>query len=378
MHALETKKTPSAGRGWLKTLAIITISLLIGLLLAEALVRIANGLGLVNLQASLNDLPATQQPEDGVTLTAPTGEQPLYIADTRLHHRMAANWTGTFPQEVLEPLGRSEVPISTNALGLRGPDVTQPKPAGEVRLLALGDSVTFGWGLRGEDAYPAQLASLLATLRPAQHFEVINAGVSGYGTWQELLWLQDDGNALQPDIVIVQLHLNDAADNLWGTLGWQSQRQNWLTRTSLLARLVQRVTSQPPRSGVPCATDWQVNNNEVCWQRTTELLIKLEESAQAAGAQVVLFPAPMRWQVETGVRDPRAWVDAVRYQDALQQEAARHGWLFMDPLPAFRQAAASGQVLFVDVGHPNEAGQRLIAQELYNVLNTAGALDGAP
>lgn len=374
MHALQTTNTPSAGRGWLKTLAVIAISLIIGLLLAEGLVRLANGLGLVNLQASLNDLPAVQQPEDGVSLTT-TDARPLYLADTRLHHRMAANWTGAFPQEALEPLGRSDVPITTNALGLRGPEVLQPKPSNEVRLLALGDSVTFGWGLRGEDAYPAQLASLLATLRPAQHFEVINAGVSGYGTWQELLWLQDDGSALQPDIVIVQLHLNDAADNLWGTLGWQSNTQSWLTRTSLLVRLVQRVTSQPPRSDLPCATDWQVNNDEVCWQRTTELLAELEQSAQAAGAQVVLFPAPMRWQVESGVRDPRAWVDAARYQDVLQQQATQHGWLFVDPLPAFRQAAASGQALFVDVGHPNEAGQRLIAQQLYSALNTAGALD---
>jgi len=76
------------------------------------------------------------------------------------------------------------------------------------------------------------------------------------------------------------------------------------------------------------------------------------------------------------VRDSRAWVDAARYQEALRQYAQRSGWLFVDPLPAFRksQAENKGESLFLDVGHPNEAGQRLIAQEIYSALHQAGAL----
>jgi lysophospholipase L1-like esterase len=286
---------------------------------------------------------------------------------------MAANWSGFFPEEIVQDVGRSDVPIRTNSLGLRSADVAQPKPAGIFRILALGDSVTFGWGLRGEDAYPSQLASLLATLRPNQRFEVVNAGVSGYGTWQQARWLEEAGLALQPDVVVVQAHLNDASDNLWGTLGWQGGAGGWLAQHSQLARLVQRVLgSATPSNETPCAADWKVGADRVCWERTEQLLSDLRSEAQAAGATTVLMPSPMRWQVEPGVRDVRAWVDAARYQDALRQYAERSGWLYIDPLPAFRRSAGSS--LFLDVGHPNEAGQRLMAQELYSALGEAGVL----
>jgi len=368
---------PTAARKqrWVRMLAALSLSLLVGLALAEGLVRLADGLGLIDLAPSLAEMPDAGQEEDGVRLANANGEQPLYVADRRLHHRMAANWTGFFPEEIVSSVDRAQVPIRTNSLGLRSAEVVQPKPAGAFRILALGDSVTFGWGLRGEDAYPSQLTSLLATLRPNQDFEVVNAGVSGYGTWQQALWLEETGLALQPDVVIVQAHLNDPSDNLWGTLGWQSSGRGWLAQHSKLAQLVQRVVgSAAPRSSVPCAADWKVGTDQVCWQRTEQLLSGLRSAAQDAGATTVLMPSPMRWQVEPGVRDMRAWVDAARYQDALRQYAQRSGWLFVDPLPAFRQAHSSGQSLFLDVGHPNEAGQRLMAQELYNALDQAGAL----
>jgi hypothetical protein len=175
--------------------------------------------------------------------------------------------------------------------------------------------------------------------------------------------------------VVVQAHLNDASDNLWGTLGWQSG--GWLAQHSRLARLVQRVLgSAAPRGDTPCAADWKVGTDRVCWERTEQLLSQLSNDARAAGATTVLMPSPMRWQVEPGVRDVRAWVDAARYQDALRRYAQGNGWLYVDPLPAFQrsQAHSAGQSLFLDVGHPNEAGQRLMAQEIYHALGQAGVL----
>ena len=81
------------------------------------------------------------------------------------------------------------------------------------------------------------------------------------------------------------------------------------------------------------------------------------------------MPSPMRWQVEPDVRDQRSWVDQARYQDVLADYALLNGWLFADPLPAVQSAyQVTGQSQFLDVGHPDEAGQRIIAQELYRAL----------
>ena len=371
-----TEKKPR--RSILRSLLVVLISLALALLLAEGMVRLADSLGVVDLSPSLAEVVVPGQLEDQVEVgPASDNGGPLYVGDPVLHHRMVANWSGFFPEEIVQQVGRAEVPIRTNSLGLRSPEVTLAKPPDTFRILVLGDSVTFGWSLRGEDTYASQLASLLATLRPNQRVEVINAGVSGYGTWQELRWLQETGLTLDPDVIIVQVHLNDAADNLWGTLGWQAGSESWLVRTSMLARLVSRLSSagQVGSGDAPCVTDWKVDADQVCWQRTEELLNEIQRAASARGAALVLMPTPMRWQVDPEVRDPRAWVDATRYQDVLAGYGQQHGWIVVDPLPAIRAATSTtDKSLFLDVGHPDEAGQRILAQELYSALSQGGLL----
>jgi lysophospholipase L1-like esterase len=351
--------------------------LAVALLVAEGLVRLADAAGWVDLSLSLAEVGEAAPQEDQVDVDATSASSgPLYVGDPTLHHRMASNWSGFFPEEIVQQVGRSNVPIRTNSLGLRSPEVDRAKPPGTFRILVLGDSVTFGWSLRGEDTYVSQLASLLATLRPDQRVEVINAGVSGYGTWQELRWLKDTGLSLAPDVVIVQMHLNDAADNLWGGASTQSNT-GWLARTSYLARLVSRVlnTRQSTRDEAPCVKDWKVGTDQVCWQRTQEFLNGIQQAASQNGATPVLLLSPMRWQVDEGISDPRSWIDATRYQNVLASFGRDNDWIVVNPLPAIRAATgAGGQSLFLDVGHPDEAGQRILAQELYSALSQGGVL----
>lgn len=371
--SVENEK-PEPGRRPLHTALALVFSIALSLVLAEALVRVADAAGLVNLGPSLADLPVPQEIADQVNLE---GDQPLYVGDPVLHHRMTPNWTGYFPEEIMRQVGRSRVPVRTNSLGLRTPEVAQPKLADSYRILVLGDSVTFGWGIRGEDTFASQLASLLGTLRPEQRFEVINAGVSGYGTWQETLWLVSQGMALEPDLIIVQVHLNDTADNLWGTMGWGPGGVPWLARNSMLAQLIRRVweSKQPVATDQPCASDWKVGTERVCWEPTLELLESIQQTALQDGIPVVLMPSPMRWQVEPGSIDTRSWVDQSHYQSILAEYAQQSGWLFADPLPALRAVAeGSAESLFLDVGHPAERGQRIVAEVLYETLEQAGVL----
>jgi len=83
--------------------------------------------------------------------------------------------------------------------------------AGEVRLAVLGDSLTAGYGLMAEDAFPTQLEVRLHAL--GVDIEVINAGVSGdtsAGGRARLDWLLGD----TLDIVIIELGANDALRGL--------------------------------------------------------------------------------------------------------------------------------------------------------------------
>jgi len=93
------------------------------------------------------------------------------------------------------------VHITTNSLGLRGPEIG-PKPAGVRRVLALGDSFTFGHAVEASEAWPAVLQELLAA-RGGPRYEVVNAGIGGYGTGQQLLLYDELQSRVEPDLVVL-------------------------------------------------------------------------------------------------------------------------------------------------------------------------------
>lgn len=87
----------------------------------------------------------------------------------------------------------------------QAPKASAPNaPAGVI--LAVGDSLTAGYGLDPDKAYPALLEKRLA--KAGYHFKVINAGISGEtssGTRSRLSWTM----SLKPDIVILETGAND-------------------------------------------------------------------------------------------------------------------------------------------------------------------------
>lgn len=99
--------------------------------------------------------------------------------------------------------------LTTNHLGLRGPELSIAKPEGTLRLLGIGDSVLFGWGVELEESYLARLGRRLEESHPQVRWEVINAGVPGYNTVMEVEALERKGLALDPDVVVLGFVGND-------------------------------------------------------------------------------------------------------------------------------------------------------------------------
>ena len=95
--------------------------------------------------------------------------------------------------------------ISINRLGLRGPEPAVPKPPGVLRVLCLGGSVVFGYGTSSDaTAPPAVLERLLESGAPTPwRVEVVNAGIGGYVSRQELVLLRELASQLDPDVVVV-------------------------------------------------------------------------------------------------------------------------------------------------------------------------------
>jgi len=89
---------------------------------------------------------------------------------------------------------------------IRGPRKTGPKPAGMYRVIALGDSFTWGIEAGEDEHFPHYLEKILQGKRAA---EVFNMGVGSYGIDQMLLKYERHGQALRPDVVVLGIFPHD-------------------------------------------------------------------------------------------------------------------------------------------------------------------------
>ncbi|MBN1880294.1 SGNH/GDSL hydrolase family protein [bacterium] len=100
------------------------------------------------------------------------------------------------------------IPVRINEMGFRDDPVILPKPEGTIRILAVGDSFTWGLGVAEEDCWVEQLEWMLQK-QTTRKVDVINTGVGSWNTEVEAAFLQGRGMALDPDAVILGFLIND-------------------------------------------------------------------------------------------------------------------------------------------------------------------------
>ncbi|MFC1804327.1 SGNH/GDSL hydrolase family protein [Candidatus Omnitrophota bacterium] len=99
--------------------------------------------------------------------------------------------------------------VSVNSDGFRGQEYRIEKPAGTFRIIMLGDSETLSLKLKEKDSLAGQLEALLDQQPGAWDYQVLNFGVEGYNTFQELEQLKDKGLKYSPDLLILNYVFND-------------------------------------------------------------------------------------------------------------------------------------------------------------------------
>lgn len=130
------------------------------------------------------------------------GNVEIYQADPLLYWKLKPN------QSCYTKVNHQ--PVHINSQGTRGREFQVVKPANTLRILSLGDSRTFGWGLSETQTYSGVLEKLLQDHFGARRkVEVINAGVNAWSFPQMTAYFREYGLKFSPDYVIV----GDA--NLW-------------------------------------------------------------------------------------------------------------------------------------------------------------------
>ena len=169
-------------------------SIFLTLLLAEIGFRIA---AYRKDQRTLEHFNTTRRPENGASVHWSNMIQ--LSQNPRVIFELIPNLSVMFLGE----------PVTINENGFRGPLFPEAKPPGTVRIVGLGDSVMFGWGVQEQEAYLEILSRKLNTEHPECTWEIINTAVPGYNTAMEVEVLEEKGLSYEPDLVIIGLIGND-------------------------------------------------------------------------------------------------------------------------------------------------------------------------
>jgi lysophospholipase L1-like esterase len=298
----------------------------------------------------------------------------VFVPDPELFFRLAPDL------DVAETGNPRIFELQTNALGLRGGEVMRTKPPGIYRVLAVGDSCTFGSGAGGADTYPAQLEQQLGRLRRDLGFEVLNAGVPGFTSYQALRYLEVEGFDLQPDAVLFGTGVNDASPahaggkRRFGAGRMLSDREYAAAlraqRGLGIRRLLWRAGLGLGAAGSPVDEAGELKRRVPLaeYQRN---LASFAEQSRARG----ILPLILAWPLETQARgqEGRTEVELTveRYQRGAATAAAAQAALFVDLLPPLQGRAD----LFIDMIHLSPRGYRVVAERIAREL--AGHLPGA-
>ena len=106
-----------------------------------------------------------------------------------------------------------EVAFRINGQGMRSDcEFLRAKPAGAVRVISVGDSFTMGYEVAQDETFSSLLERTLRAR--GVRAEVLNAGVSGYGTAEAYVYLTRELMAYEPDLVLLSFNGNDLVDNI--------------------------------------------------------------------------------------------------------------------------------------------------------------------
>lgn len=249
--------------------------------------------------------------------------------------------------------------FSTNGLGLRGGPLW---PEGErLRILALGDSTTFGLGVDDGETWPARLEAFLNGRGGDDRYEVVNAGVTGYTVVQGLCALTERWLALDPAIIIASFGNND-----WETwdgvsdserLAWYAPLEPGVGRPRVLAYL--RLLYRQWRRARAIEADVRNKKPRVPADEYRDTITRMHTVAAANGARLICVLWP--WREQYAAHDPAP----IHYQQDLVEVCAARGIPLVDLRSTLLKAPEDP---FIDMVHVSPEGCRLVAEAVAAVV----------
>ena len=330
----------------------------------------------------------------------------MYLADPILGTDLQPGYRGYLREEEF----RHDVEL--NSIGLRQGEIEISKDD-RMRILFVGDSFTFGYGVEEEDGYVRVVEGKLNG-KGEGNYQVLAKGVPAWWTDSYYLYLKTRGLALEPDVVVIGLFMgNDIDVGDPDNAVWNEVDANGLPKSTLSKRV--RI-DQGHRVRVKRKTRWKVpvlRNSHVfqlCWtavqrvlrifkpkvqgaimyqhdysedteamiKKVEQLLLGMAEMSRAAGGQFAVVMIPERFQVHPQYRTD-ADLDYDKPQRLFGEFFTHNGIPHLDLLPILRaQAESSGELLYYQRdSHFTRAGYKVSGEAIADYLLSSGLLTAA-
>lgn len=342
--------------------------------------------------------------------------QGLFMADKLLGYKLTPN----FDESYTTP--ENTVGMKINSKGLRDYEYGEKRG---IRILCLGDSFVMGVGVELEDTFLALLERDLNLRENGKYFEVINAGVQGYGTDQELTFLKFRGFEYQPDLVILGFYPNDIIDNIMPNFsvvnGYLAMEERGLSTQEEIKRplldykmilmlvkneihtfrfFINRLNNNPvfkryflkavdnlKKSRKNRIEIYSKNLNQIeseGWKKTKEYLSAINEIVKENSAKLLIVYIPERLQVYQTQWEhvKKQWnitekdYDIAAPAKILSTFCKENNIPFLDLMPTLKSRVKKGDDLYYELDpHFSVKGNEVVAQLIYRKIIEDNLID---
>ncbi|MFA5146196.1 MAG: SGNH/GDSL hydrolase family protein [Candidatus Omnitrophota bacterium] len=247
------------------------------------------------------------------------------------------------------------VNVHINSDGFRDEERTLAKGR-KYRIIFLGDSITFGWGVGREDAFPYILEKELNKISPT---EILNFGTGNYNTEQEVGIFLKKGLKYDPDKVVIFYFINDAEltpkkSKLWFLGHSRMVSFYWSKFQSIRSRL-------SPSKGYKEYYSNLYTDKNPGWQNTKKSFLQIKNvcDEKKIAFQVVILPE---------LHDLSHY-PFKKEQDVVEAFLKENNIEYLD-LTQYFEGYKRSEELWVsnDDAHPNTLAHRLIAKYIYDFI----------
>ncbi len=328
--------------------------------------------------------------------------QALFMPDPVIGYRLRPNARTRFAT------AEFDTEIGINGQGVRDSRDIGPKPAGERRIVVLGDSLVLAVQVDERQTFCRLLEDRLNRRGDPQRYRVINAGVQGYGPVEELLFYRDVARQFDADLVIETIFVgNDAEEALASASKLHAgarpvtealsdslmNRLRRVVRRSMVLQVVRlrivsvtdRLTNwlSPPEPPLQSYAAKPAARIAQGLDTSRECVRAIADDAAAAGARTMIMLMPARFQVDDAdygrLRRTVQQLGGELIRDAATDRFDRTLAALpvprFDALPALRAALAGPDLFFQQTVHLTPRGHEVVARALEQFIASQALFD---